>query len=60
VEVMIKAAGDAGNPFIFTSGSATFGVFTKGEASPTSSMKTTPSRFPRRYLHRPRLRYRSR
>ena len=35
VEVMIKAAGDAGNPFIFTSGSAIFGVFTKGEASPT-------------------------
>src|SRR5882724_11647701 len=30
VEVMIKAAGDAGNPFIFTSGSAIFGVFTKG------------------------------
>jgi nucleoside-diphosphate-sugar epimerase len=35
VAVMIGAAGDAGKPFIFTSGSAIFGVFTKGEASPT-------------------------
>src|SRR5467141_3180621 len=35
VAVMIEAAGDAGKPFIFTSGSAIFGVFTKGEASPT-------------------------
>src|SRR5712691_10565114 len=35
VEVMIEAAGDARKPFIFTSGSAIFGVFTKGEASPT-------------------------
>src|SRR6266704_2473844 len=31
VAVMIKSAGDAGKPFIFTSGSAIFGVFTKGE-----------------------------
>src|SRR6266853_1073111 len=35
VAVMIESAGDAGKPFIFTSGSAIFGVFTKGEASPT-------------------------
>src|SRR5260370_4447658 len=35
VAAMIEAAGDAGKPFIFTSGSAIFGVFTKGEASPT-------------------------
>src|SRR5216684_127969 len=35
VAVMIEGAGDAGKPFIFTSGSAIFGVFTKGEASPT-------------------------
>jgi nucleoside-diphosphate-sugar epimerase len=32
---MLKALGDSGKPFIFTSGSAIFGVFTKGEASPT-------------------------
>src|SRR6266566_7410436 len=35
VAVMTKALGDSGKPFIFTSGSAIFGVFTKGEASPT-------------------------
>jgi nucleoside-diphosphate-sugar epimerase len=35
VEVMTKALGDSGKPLIFTSGSAIFGVFTKGEASPT-------------------------
>src|SRR5260370_41942860 len=35
VAVMLKALGDSGKPFIFTSGSAIFGVFTKGEASPT-------------------------
>src|SRR5260370_14513105 len=35
VAVMIETAGDAGKPFIFTSGSAIFGVFTTGEASPT-------------------------
>jgi nucleoside-diphosphate-sugar epimerase len=35
VGVMLKASGDSGKPFIFTSGSAIFGVFTKGEASPT-------------------------
>src|SRR5258708_2004157 len=35
VEVMTQALGDSGKPLIFTSGSAIFGVFTKGEASPT-------------------------
>ena len=35
VAVMLKALGDSGKPFIFTSGSAIFGIFTKGEASPT-------------------------
>src|SRR4030095_12579488 len=35
VEVMTKALGDSGKPLIFTSGSAIFGVFTKGGASPT-------------------------
>jgi uncharacterized protein YbjT (DUF2867 family) len=35
VAVMTKALGDLGKPIIFTSGSAIFGVFTKGEASPT-------------------------
>lgn len=35
VAVMTAALGDTGRPLIFTSGSAIFGVFTKGEASPT-------------------------
>jgi nucleoside-diphosphate-sugar epimerase len=35
VAVMTKALGDSRKPLIFTSGSAIFGVFTKGEASPT-------------------------
>jgi len=35
VAMMTKALGDSGKPLIFTSGSAIFGVFTKGEASPT-------------------------
>src|SRR6266550_601646 len=35
VAVMTKALGESGKPLIFTSGSAIFGVFTKGEASPT-------------------------
>jgi len=35
VAVMTKALGDSGKPLIFTSGSAIFAVFTKGEASPT-------------------------
>jgi nucleoside-diphosphate-sugar epimerase len=34
VAVITKALGDSGKPLIFTSGSAIFGVFTKGEASP--------------------------
>jgi hypothetical protein len=34
VAVMTKALGDSGKPLIFTSGSAIFAVFTKGEASP--------------------------
>jgi hypothetical protein len=33
VAVITKALGDSGKPLIFTSGSAIFGVFTKGEAS---------------------------
>src|SRR6266851_9888788 len=35
VAVMTRALGDSGKALIFTSGSAIFGVFTKGEASPT-------------------------
>jgi nucleoside-diphosphate-sugar epimerase len=35
VAAMTKALGDSEKPLIFTSGSAIFGVFTKGEASPT-------------------------
>ena len=35
VAVMTQTLGDSGKPLIFTSGSAIFGVFTKGEASPT-------------------------
>jgi len=35
VEVMTRALGDSGKPLIFTSGSAIFGVFSRGEASPT-------------------------
>jgi nucleoside-diphosphate-sugar epimerase len=35
VAVMTKALGDSGKPLIFTSGSAIFGVFTKGGANPT-------------------------
>jgi nucleoside-diphosphate-sugar epimerase len=34
VAVMTGALGDSGRPLIFTSGSAIFGIFTKGEASP--------------------------
>jgi nucleoside-diphosphate-sugar epimerase len=36
VAVMTKALGDSAKPLIFTSGSAIFAVFTKGEASPTT------------------------
>src|SRR5712671_3336928 len=46
VAVMIEAAGDAGKPFIFTSGSAIFGVFTKGEASPTIFDEDHPAPLP--------------
>jgi nucleoside-diphosphate-sugar epimerase len=35
VTVMTEALGKSGKPLIFTSGSAIFAVFTKGEASPT-------------------------
>jgi nucleoside-diphosphate-sugar epimerase len=35
VAALTRALGDSGKPLIFTSGSAIFGVFTKGEASPT-------------------------
>jgi nucleoside-diphosphate-sugar epimerase len=35
VAAMTKALGDSEKPLIFTSGSAIFGVFTKGQASPT-------------------------
>jgi nucleoside-diphosphate-sugar epimerase len=35
VAAMTAALGRSGKPLIFTSGSAIFGVFTKGEASPT-------------------------
>ena len=35
VAVLAQALGDSGKPLIFTSGSAIFGVFTKGEASST-------------------------
>ena len=35
VAVITKALRNSGKPLIFTSGSAIFGVFTKGEASPT-------------------------
>ena len=53
VEVMTKALGDSGKPLIFTSGSAIFGVFTKGEASPTifdeeHPVSASPSPFSRR------------
>src|SRR5258706_14142821 len=35
VAVMTKALGDSGKPLIFPTGSAIFGVFTKGEGSAT-------------------------
>src|SRR5437667_10191639 len=46
VAVMTKALGDSGKPFIFTSGSAIFGVFTKGEASPTIFAEDHPVPLP--------------
>jgi nucleoside-diphosphate-sugar epimerase len=46
VAVMIKALGDSGKPLIFTSGSAIFGVFTKGEASPAIFDEDHPTPLP--------------
>jgi nucleoside-diphosphate-sugar epimerase len=46
VMAMIAALRDAGKPFIFTSGSAIFGVFTKGEASPTKFEEDHPVPLP--------------
>jgi len=46
VAVMTKALGDSGKPLIFTSGSAIFGVFTKGEASPTIFDEDNPVPLP--------------
>src|SRR6266853_1178192 len=46
VAVMTKALGDSGKPFIFTSGSAIFGVFTKGEASPAVFDEDHPAPLP--------------
>src|SRR5712664_4720433 len=54
VAVMIEAAGDARKPFIFTSGSAIFGVFTKGEASPTSFHEDHPVPLPASVFAPPR------
>src|SRR5882757_5990320 len=46
VAVMTKALGDAGKTLIFTSGSAIFGVFTTGEASPTIFDEDHPTPLP--------------
>src|SRR5258708_492747 len=46
VAVMTKALGDSGKPLIFTSGSAIFGVFTKGEASPRTFDEDHPAPLP--------------
>jgi nucleoside-diphosphate-sugar epimerase len=46
VAVMTKALGESGKPVIFTSGSAIFGVFTKGEASPTTFDEDHPAPLP--------------
>jgi nucleoside-diphosphate-sugar epimerase len=46
VAVMTKALGDSGKPLIFTSGSAIFGVFTKGEACPTTFDEDHPAPLP--------------
>src|SRR5713101_9197382 len=53
VAVMIEPAGDAGKPFIFTSGSAIFGVFTRGEASPTVFDEEHPVPLPASVFARP-------
>src|SRR5260221_5249308 len=46
VAVMTDALGHSGKPFIFTSGSAIFGVFTKGEASPKIFDEDYPAPLP--------------
>jgi len=46
VAVMTGALGNSGRPLIFTSGSAIFGVFTKGEASPTVFAEDHPAPLP--------------
>ena len=46
VAVMTAALRDSGKPLIFTSGSAIFGVFTKGEASPTKFEEDHPVPLP--------------
>ncbi len=46
VAAMIAALKDSGKPLIFTSGSAIFGVFTKGEASPTKFAEDHPVPLP--------------
>jgi nucleoside-diphosphate-sugar epimerase len=46
VAAMTAALKDSGKPFIFTSGSAIFGVFTKGEASPTKFEEDHPVPLP--------------
>jgi nucleoside-diphosphate-sugar epimerase len=46
VAVMTRALGDPGKPLIFTSGSAIFGVFTKGEASSTIFDESHPVPLP--------------
>jgi nucleoside-diphosphate-sugar epimerase len=46
VSVMTRALGGSGKPIIFTSGSAIFGVFTKGEASQTIFDEDHPAPLP--------------
>jgi nucleoside-diphosphate-sugar epimerase len=46
VAVLTQALGDSGKPLIFTSGSAIFGVFTKGEADPTIFDEDHPALLP--------------
>jgi nucleoside-diphosphate-sugar epimerase len=61
VAMMTSALGDSGKPLIFTSGSAIFGVFTRGEASatvfdedhrPRSSPRSSHRRRPVPTVHR--------
>jgi nucleoside-diphosphate-sugar epimerase len=46
VAAMTAALGSSGKPLIFTSGSAIFGVFSKGEASPTIFDEDHPAPLP--------------